>query len=312
MTISRRRFLTITAAACALPLSTVATTHSWRGTALGARASITLAGGDATMLAGLTGDVEAEIARLESIFSLFKSDSALSRLNRAGRLITPPPEMLEVLSLADAVHTHTEGGFDPTVQRLWRLYAEAAALDRAPTAQERTEARNCTGWHHVHFSPAEITMRRPGVELTLNGIAQGYIADRIAGLLRSQGFTDVLIDMGEISALGHRSGLRAWHAGIASPSGEIVAEASLSDRALATSAPMGTVLDPNGKIGHLIDPRTGLPGGTFGLVSVSDRRAAIADALSTAFCLLKRPQIAKALENFPSARLEYIGPPVDT
>ncbi len=70
---------------------------------------------------------------------------------------------------------------------------------------------------------------------------------------------------------------------------------------------MGTVLDPAGRVGHLIDPRTGVPGGTFELVSVSDRRAAVADALSTAFCLLQRQQIAAALEHFSSARIEYLG-----
>ncbi len=227
MTISRRRFLTICAAACAIPIPAKASRYQWRGSALGAPASITLSGGGASAMATLAQTVEAEILRLERIFSLFLPDSALVRLNRAGHLPAPPPEMLALFSLADVVHRQTDGAFDPTVQSLWRLYATAGAEGRSPSPQELTTARQQTGWRHVRFSMAEVSMRRPGVELTLNGIAQGYIADRIADLLRAAGYRDVLIDMGEINALGQKPDGTPWRAGIATPAGEIIAEASL-------------------------------------------------------------------------------------
>ncbi len=38
--------------------------------------------------------------------------------------------------------------------------------------------------------------------LTLNGIGQGYVADRVAALLEAEGLTDILIDTGEFRALG--------------------------------------------------------------------------------------------------------------
>ena len=54
----------------------------------------------------------AEIDRLESILSLYRADSALSKLNRTGRLDNPPFELLDCLSQAGAVHRASGGAFD--------------------------------------------------------------------------------------------------------------------------------------------------------------------------------------------------------
>ena len=50
--------------------------------------------------------------------------------------------------------------------------------------------------------PGRIGFRRPGMAVTLNGVAQGYITDRVADLLRVRGFDNVLVELGEIRALG--------------------------------------------------------------------------------------------------------------
>ncbi len=304
--ITRRRFLTITAALAALPSLAVAAppVANWRGTALGAGATL--------RLVGLTDDdardtfvaVEAELARLEAIFSLYKIDSALSSLNRVGRLTDPPPEMLELLSICAAIHVSTNGAFDPTIQSLWTLYADTQG--RMPSAAKLRDAQARTGWANVLISSTEIVFARSGMAMTLNGIAQGYITDRIAGLLRGRGFTNVLIDMGEVVALGHRGDGRGWQAGIAAPDGRVVRRTTLSDRALATSAPMGTLLDPDGKVGHILDPRHGTPVATRDLVSVSADRAVLADALSTAFCIMDDSEVAAALRDYPTARPELL------
>jgi thiamine biosynthesis lipoprotein len=231
---------------------------------------MTLAGiGDAEA-APVIARVLSEIDRLEEIFSLYRAGSALSRFNRTGRLAAPPPEMLELLTLCGAIHHQTGGAFDPTIQPLWALYAQAAAVGRRPSDAEIEAARPPTGWSGLRFDTDNITSTRPGMALTLNGIAQGYIADRIADLLRAEGMAGVLVDMGEIHAIGSREDGTPWRAGIAMPKGELhTGPVLLADRALATSAPLGTVLDRAGLIGHIVDPRTGRPGGLWHQVSVS-------------------------------------------
>lgn len=294
MTQTRRRFLTISAAALALPSAAVAgDTARWAGYALGARASMTLAGISPIHARPVFARLEAEIARLERVFSLYRDDSALMRLNRTGGLQAPPPELLEVLTLADALHAASGGAFDPSVQPLWQALA---------TGGDAEAARAAVGWDGVRFDAGGVRLLRPGMALTLNGIAQGYITDRIAALLRAQGLRDVLVDIGEVVALGRKPDGTSWQAGIATPARDIIHLVTLRDRALATSAPMGTVLG-DGQ-GHILDPRGHGPRNT--LVSVSAPRAALADGLSTALCLLGRDAVEKAISRFDGAAVEYI------
>lgn len=298
---TRRRFLMIAAAALGSGGVAAARADSgyvWQGSALGARATLRLTHPDAERIARA---VAVEIDRLETIFSLYRPQSALSRLNAAARLEAPPFELLECLTLCGAVHAATDGRFDPTVQRLWQAHAEAAAAHRPLSEGERMAALRLTGWSGVSLTAAEVRLR-PGMALTLNGIAQGYIADRIAALLTDQGLTDILIDTGEMRALGQHPEGGPWPVTL-SPSDQRL---GLAARALATSAPMGTVLDATGQVGHILDPATGRPApALWQAVSVSSPSAALADGLSTAACLMpSRGAIEAALGQFDQTRLE--------
>ncbi len=305
--LTRRRFLAITASAAAAPALAGPDAAHWRGQALGAGARMRLEGIDPERAAPVFAAVAAELRRLEAIFSIHDDRSALARLNRAGMLAHPPAELLEVLSLSDRLHAVTRGAFDPTIQPLWRLWAETAARGEAPDASALAQARAQTGWQAVRYDAGQVRFARPAMGLTLNGVAQGYVTDRIAALLRGRGLRDVLIDMGEIAASGTRSDGSAWVAGISRPDGQVVRRVELKDRALATSAPFGTLLDAKGTVGHILDPETGAPAVRHGLVSVSASKAAIADGLSTACCLLSPEDAAAAVAAMPTARLEALG-----
>lgn len=304
--LTRRRFLAIAASAAAAPaLAGTASAH-WRGTALGAGASLRLEGIAQAEAEPILAAVADELRRLERIFSLYDGGSSLSRLNRDGRLDHPPAEMLELLSLCDRLHSATGGAFDPTIQPLWQFQAEAAAGGETPDETTLRQVRARTGWDDLRFGQGVIAFERPGMAMTLNGIAQGYITDRIRTLLLENGLRDILIDMGEIAANGTRSDGRAWVAGVARPNGQVIRRVTLKDRALATSAPFGTVLDAEGKVGHILDPETGMPARQHGIVSVSAGTAALADGLSTGLCLIPASEASVAINSFPGARLEVM------
>ena len=304
--LSRRRFISIAASAIASPAFAGATRAKWRGTALGAGASMRLEGIGPAAALPLFAAVEAEIRRLEAVFSLFQEGSSLCDLNRTGVLIAPPPELLAVLSLSDHLHEVTSGAFDPTIQPLWSLHASRAVAGERVSPDELTYGLAAKGWQHVEFDAREVRYRRPGMAMTLNGVAQGYITDRIARMLRGWGLRDVLIDMGEIAALGRRADGAAWRAAVALPAGALVHHVMLSDRALATSAPLGTVLDRSGKVGHILDPRTGLPVKSRKLVSISAETAALADGLSTGCVPLTSNETKRAVSRCPGAKLEKL------
>ncbi|WP_281993188.1 FAD:protein FMN transferase [Sulfitobacter geojensis] len=295
---TRRRFLTISAAALAFPgRSLAAPVYTWQGIALGARATLRLAHPDAK---AISARVAAEITRLEDIFSLYRPNSSLMQLNRTGRLDFPPFELLECLSIAGTVHRASEGRFDPTIQPLWACYAEASARGGLPEKNVITRARLKIGWERARIDSSAIVLG-PQMALTLNGIAQGYIADRVAEMLSDEGLTNVLIDTGEFRALGVHPDGRAWPVALAT-GGEV----PLDTRALATSAPLGTTFDEYSQVGHIIDPRTGQPTQShWQEISVSAASAAVADALSTAACLFEtRDGLDTFVAQFQGALLE--------
>lgn len=292
---SRRRFLTIAAAATAIPSMSAAATARWRGIALGAAASMRIDGMDQAEASGLFAEAEAELARLEEIFSLYRPNSEISRLNRDGFLDFPSADLLDVLSLSRSIHAATDGAFDPTVQPLWQALAQNAGQGELGDAKARI------GLDQLAFSPERVAFSRPGAAITLNGIAQGAITDRIAALLRARGLTNVLIDMGEIAAIGPRQDGTPWRAGIADHTGKVLHEIRLADRAVATSSVNGMMI--TGTQSHIVHPKTTAPGAPL-TVSVSAPDAAIADGLSTALCLVPERVSQHLISRFPGARLE--------
>ncbi len=284
--LTRRRALGLLAAAAGLPLvlrasRATAEVVSWHGRALGAPATLVVHHPDRRAAERLVAAAAAELARLEGIFSLYRRDSALSELNRAAALAAPPPELVAILDDCRRYHALTGGAFDPTVQPLWRLYAAhfaAGGGPDGPPAAALAEARAAVGLDAVHASGDRVVLGRPGMALTLNGIAQGWITDRVVDLLRAGGVTTTLVDMGEIRGLGPEP----WRVGIAG-SDAIVA---LKDRAIATSAAAGFAFDPAGRFTHIIDPRTGATPRRYARLTVVAPTAAAADALSTGFSLI--------------------------
>lgn len=292
---TRRRFLALSACATALPgraaPPVAPPVARWRGVAMGSVATLTLSGLDDHAARPIFARVEAELARIEARFSLHR-DSALTRLNRDGRLAWPGAEILELFSLADAVHAATGGAFDPSVQPLWRAIAEGR--DPGP-------ARAALGWAGVEVSAREIRLARPGMALTFNGIAQGLAADLLADAARRHDLSDLLIDSGEIRALGPRD----WQAGLADAGNRVRRRIALRNRALATSSPRGTLIGPAGAP-HIIasDGRRTV----WDTVSVSAPSAALADGLSTALCLMSPAETEIALAELPDCRIEMAIP----
>lgn len=295
----RRQALTILAGAACLPLAgatPAADRHRWTGRALGARAEMTFAGTRAETARSAAVAAQAEIDRLDAVFSLWRGDSELARLNRAGRLAQPSLDLRDVVSQALALAQASGGAFDPTVQPLWQAYAELAAGGALGASGELpaavAEARALVDWRGVRLEAGGVALARPGMAVTLNGIAQGYIADRVAALLRRRGFAAVLVQLGETYALGRPPGRAAWRVA----GGDAVWP--LADRALATSAGSGSPFTADGRLHHLLDPETGTSAQRFRSVSVAHERATLADGLSTALALLPQARGRALLQRF--------------
>ena len=295
--LSRRRFITIAAAAVGLPLLLLktGTSHArpvrWEGTALGAPASIQLYHADearahAAIAAGLD-----ELKRLEAIFSVYRADSAISALNRDGVLENAPADFVALLTRALTLAKISDGVYDPTVQPLWQTYFRhftgSNPNPAGPAQRELDAALALVDWRAVEVDANRIAFARPGMGLTLNSGAQGYITDRVADVLRAHGFDRMLVDMGEPRALSTKPDGSAWRIGIANPAdpSRTVTTLEVADKCVATSGGYGTLFDDAGRFTHLIDTRTGRTAPALLGVSVVADRGAIADGLSTAMLM---------------------------
>lgn len=282
---NRRRFIAIaaagTAAARAAPVNAVAETR-WRGVALGAEAEITLrgAGADRALKHAL-----ATLQRAEAEFSLYRPESALSRLNRDGA-IRPTPAFRALVDLCNRLHRETGGLFDPTVQALWTALAGGGDADRAAALVD---------WSRVDLGG--VIRLAPGQSLTFNGIAQGFAADLVSDALAEAGFAEALVNIGEF-----RAAAGDWRIGVASPDGALLDIVSLTRGAIATSSPAATTV---GGRSHILSATGRRP--KWSTVSVTAPSAALADGLSTALCLADEAEGAVIAGRFPEAKIRRWG-----
>lgn len=270
MSLSRRRFIALSASAMALPTRAVAT--RWEGRAFGAEISVDLSGDGARITRDLE-DVLARLHEIEARFSIYSKASEVSRLNARGAQAASV-EMLDLLDLTRRVNHATGGAFDPSVQVLW----EALAEGRDPTA-----ARALVGFDKVRIDKGRVTLVA-GQKLTFNGIAQGYASDLIRMLLAERGYTRALVNIGEYAALGG-----PFRIGVEDVSSGRLGAVTLMGNALATSSPNAMQV---GGGGHILSPWNGDV--LWSSVTVEAPSAALADACSTAFCLMDRAQIKQA------------------
>ena len=302
----RRRFIGIIAASSALALSPGALRKAaasaqpapviWRGTALGADAQLQIHHADRAWARELIQRAVTETERLENIFSLYRHDSALVRLNRDGRLENAPGDLLRLLRESQGYSLLTSGAFDPSVQVLWTLHANAVNTGTGLPADDLVkQALRRVDYRAIAIQGRDIRLAVPGMALTLNGIAQGYITDRVTELLRDSGLEHALVDMGEIRGLNRNPGNRPWRVGLADDSHERkpLDVIEIRNRAVSTSAGRGTLLDAAGRITHIFDPRSGHALPRYRSVSVEAANATMADALSTACSVMNEKEIRR-------------------
>ena len=236
------------------------------------------------------------LQRIESQMSLFRPDSALSRLNRDGMLRSPPAELVEVLDIAHNVSRDSDGAFDVTVQPLWLAFDAARRAGRLPDPQEVRAARARVDWRAIDVTPRLIRFDAPSTAATLNGIAQGYAADHVRAVLASHGIRHALIDAGEFAPLGHNSQAHPWSLGVADPHDEaaLIARLLADGRCVATSADNLTAFSVDHRHHHIFDPHTGYSPPALSAVTVVADTGAVADALTKVF-FVAGPARAKAL-----------------
>ena len=313
---TRRRVLRIVAGLAGLPLTIAGVRatapkgqfFSWHGDVLGAVSELTLWHTDPVFARATILKVREEIVRFERIFSLYRGDSEISRLNKFGRLTRPSHELRELIEASQRLSLLSGGAFDISVQPLWRLY-EAHFWSRTDTspdilAKAHDVARALVDFRSIDSGPNAIGFTRAGMGITLNGIAQGYITDAIADMLRNEGFENAVVDLGEFRTLGHHPDGRPWRIGIQDSKAprDVGRAIDLENMALAVSGGYGTTFEPSGRFHHIFDPHSGASANNLIQVAVIGPRATVADGLTKAIYVAGETVAPKLFAAYPGTR----------
>ena len=273
---------------------------TWQGIALGSPAEITIYHPNQKEAEDILSESHKKLVQLENLFSIYRENSQLSMLNKNGYVKNPHPNMIALLNLSKKYAEMTDGAFDVTVQPLWNLYNEAfIKTNKPPLESEIEKTLSLVDWRSISVSKNLINYEKEGMSSTLNGIAQGYITDKISEHFINSGINNTLVQLGEYRGIGDHPDGRPWRLLLSNPEHtNSIGEIEFTNAAVATSAGLGTPFDLTGKHHHIFDPKNGYNANNYLQVSVTSKTAAEADALATAFLILNRKaseKIARSL-----------------
>ncbi len=272
--------------------------------AIGSFVSMTLLHPSKDQAETAMGEAFLEIDRLERIMSRFDQTTAVAQLNREGLLKDIPPEAAEVVSSSLAYHRISHGAFDISVQPVVDLYKSRFSNGNRmpPTDAELREALELVNASNIEFTGRTIHFKRPGMGITLDGIAVGYIVDRASRVLSRQGISNHLINAsGDIRTMGLRDDRKPWTIAVQDPQkrGRYPDIIHLTDGAVATSGNYEIYFDREKMFHHIVDPRTGQSPHESASVSVLADTAMEADALSTTVFVMAPARGTRFINSLP-------------
>jgi thiamine biosynthesis lipoprotein len=115
----------------------------------------------------------------------------------------------------------SQGAFDITVKPLVDLFEEKLGGKNQlfPTQKEMKQALNLVGSQKIRLDERKMFFQKPGMGITLDGIAKGYVVDRVSQLFSKHKIENHLINAGgDIRTSGAKGDNRPWKVAIEDPS----------------------------------------------------------------------------------------------
>jgi len=248
---------------------------------------------------------------LERKLSRHMADSELARLNRGGFLDQPGSDFLQVFDLSQDLSRRTAGAFDVTMLPLLLLHEEIRGNNDHPDSERLTAARRLVGYDQLIRTETGVRFARPGMGVTFDGIAKGYIVDRGSETLKSLGFPNVYVEAGgDLMVSGLKDKNEPWRIGIRPPrpvEAKKVVALAVSNRAVATSGDYLQSFTPDLRHHHIIDPHRGFSPPELASSTVTAPTVALADGLATALMVLGVQDGLDLIESLDGCEAYLIG-----
>lgn len=257
---------------------------------MGTFVTITALHDSATLCQEAVGTAFEDMRQRIRTFDRFDEASPVALFNAEGTLRDTPPELMELVRRAREIHGLTAGAFDPTVKPvidLFRARDQGGDAFRIPAA-ERERLLELVDFSKVRASGSTLSFARPGMGMTLDGVAKGYIADKASETLTRMGAANHLVNAGgDIRLAGDRRLGAPWTVAVQNPGGgEPSGMIRMRSGAVATSGAYEISFDQHRVHHHIVDPRTALSPAGAASATVSAASVMLADALATAVFVL--------------------------
>ncbi len=243
----------------------------------------------------VVGELELAVASVDAQMSNWRTDSDLTRLNRAapGEWVAVPGNLATVLATALEIGRETDNAFNIGIGDLVDAWGFGPGDHR--DARRPTDSRPCPPIDEVlEVDVRNCRARRhAAVPLDLCGIAKGFGVDELARVLKTAGMGSWLVGIdGEMRAHGSKPDGASWAIAIEAPDFHrraAMGVIELSDAAVATSGDYRHWMDiGDERISHTMDPRTGAPvrNAIASVTVVTSSSCIRADAFATALMVL--------------------------
>ena len=247
----------------------------------------------------LYGQVSKFVSHVDNIFNLQNPNSEIAILNREKVLTNPSPYLIEVIKKSQIISKNTNGLFDVTVQPLWNFYYNHFIIEgnaSHPNINDLEDIKKSINWQNIIIDNNIVKLENDA-SITLNGIAQGWITDQIIEILKKNNIENTLVDFGETFALGKYENIRPWNILLRgyNNKNKVV---QLTNKAVATSSPSGTMFEPSNKYHHIFNPKTGLSKSNYKTVSIISDKAWLSDSLATSALLLDKDKLLPLCNKF--------------
>ena len=201
--------------------------------------------------------------------------------------------MAEALELG----SRTGGALDITLYPVLKAWGFTAGEYRIPEREELEKLLSRVDYREVRLQEeagAYYVTVPEGAEVDLGAVAKGYTGDVLIDILREQGLTSAILDLGgNVQTLGTRPDGTPWRVAVRDPfdRSQVSGVLDIEDKCVITSGGYERYFTgEDGQIyWHILDPATGEPARN-GLLSVTivGERGVRCDAYSTALFVMGR------------------------
>jgi len=190
------------------------------------------------------------------------------------------------------------------------MFEKAVRAGSLPDKKAIRSALALVGQKNIQVRGRQVSLKKKGMAITLDGIAKGYIVDQGVNFLAENGFSDIYLEAGgDLMVKGQKKGGVPWKIGIRNPRPEKPAKliaAAVHNSAVATSGDYLQYYSPDLRYHHIVNPLTGISPAELASATVMAPTVAMADALATGTMVMGAVKSLSLLNKLPDCEGLFI------